>query len=41
MALLARARGDESTYREFRDRYRETAAAIGYEGHLARVEAMP
>jgi hypothetical protein len=39
-ALLARARGDESTYREFRDRYRETAAAIGYEGHLARAEAM-
>jgi hypothetical protein len=40
-ALLARAAGDESTYREHRDRYRETAAAIGYEGHLARAEAMP
>jgi hypothetical protein len=39
-ALLARARGDEATYRNYRDRYRATAADLGYEGHMAIAEAM-
>ena len=33
-ALLARARGDEPAYRELRDRYREMANELGYEGHI-------
>ena len=40
-ALLSRAVGDESAYVTYRDRYRDTAAAMNYEGHLARAEAMP
>jgi adenylate cyclase len=40
-ALLARARGDEARYREFRDRYREMATSLGFEGHMAMAEAMP
>jgi len=40
-ALLARARGDEATYRDYRDRYRATAASLGFEGHIAWAEAMP
>jgi hypothetical protein len=40
-ALLARAHGDESTYRDFRDRYRDMAKTLGYEGHIAWAEAMP
>jgi adenylate cyclase len=39
-ALLARARGDEAGYREFRDRYRAKATALGFEGHMALAEAM-
>jgi adenylate cyclase len=39
-ALLARARGDEAGYREFRDRYRAMATACGFEGHIAMAEAM-
>jgi class 3 adenylate cyclase len=39
--LLARARGDDGAYRDFRDRYRETAAALAFEGHMAWAEAMP
>jgi adenylate cyclase len=39
-ALLARARGDEGTYRDFRDRYRLMATSIGFEGHIAMAEAM-
>ncbi|MDT5348102.1 MAG: hypothetical protein QOH91_1389 [Mycobacterium sp.] len=39
-ALLARARGDEAGYREFRDRYRAKATACGFEGHIAMAEAM-
>ncbi|MDT5350641.1 MAG: hypothetical protein QOH91_3928 [Mycobacterium sp.] len=35
-ALLARARGDEAGYREFRDRYRKLATELGFEGHMAR-----
>jgi hypothetical protein len=40
-ALLARARGDESSYREFRDRYRAMANELGFEGHMALAAAMP
>jgi hypothetical protein len=39
-ALLARAHGDDSTYREYRDRYRDMARTLGYEGHIAWAEAM-
>ena len=39
-ALLAQARGDESTYRSFRDRYRTMAMSLGFEGHMALAEAM-
>jgi hypothetical protein len=40
-ALLAQALGDESTYRDFRDRYRGMAKTLGFEGHIAWAEAMP
>jgi class 3 adenylate cyclase len=40
-ALLARARGDEATYRDYRDRYRAMARTLGFEGHIAWAEAMP
>jgi hypothetical protein len=40
-ALLARARGDEVEYRDLRDRYREMANALGFEGHIAWAAAMP
>ena len=39
-ALLARARGDEVGYRDFRDRYRDMARTLGFEGHIAWAEAM-
>ena len=32
-ALLARARGDAAAYAHFRDRYRDMARTLGYEGH--------
>ncbi|OBI38581.1 AAA family ATPase [Mycobacterium colombiense] len=40
-ALLARARGDEAAYTQFRDDYRDMAKTLGYEGHIAWAEAMP
>jgi class 3 adenylate cyclase len=40
-ALLARARGDEAAYRDLRDRYRDMARKLGFEGHIAWAEAMP
>jgi adenylate cyclase len=40
-ALLARARGDEASYRDYRDSYRDMAKTLGYEGHIAWAEAMP
>ncbi len=40
-ALLALARGEETTYRDHRVRYREMAKALGFEGHIAWAEAMP
>jgi len=39
-ALLARAHGDEAGYREYRDRYRDMATSLGFEGHIAWAEAM-
>ena len=39
-ALLARARRDEAGYRDFRDRYRDMAKTLGFEGHIAWAEAM-
>jgi hypothetical protein len=40
-ALLARAHGDDTTYRDYRDRYRDMAKTLGFEGHMAWAEAMP
>jgi hypothetical protein len=40
-ALLARARGDDARYRDFRDRYRDMAKTLGFEGHMTWAEAMP
>jgi adenylate cyclase len=40
-ALLARARGDDATYAHFRDRYRDMAKSLGFEGHIAWAQAMP
>jgi hypothetical protein len=40
-ALLARAHGDETGYRDYRDRYRAMAESLGFEGHIAMAEAMP
>jgi hypothetical protein len=39
-ALLARALGDESAHRDLRDRYRDMAETLGFEGHIAWAEAM-
>jgi adenylate cyclase len=40
-ALLARAHGDAATYAQFRDRYRDMAKTLGFEGHIALAEGMP
>jgi class 3 adenylate cyclase len=40
-ALLAHAHGDETVYREYRDRYRDVATSLGFEGHIAWAEALP
>jgi class 3 adenylate cyclase len=40
-ALLARAHGDETAYRNYRDRYRAFATSLGFEGHMKWAEAMP
>jgi adenylate cyclase len=40
-ALLAQKQCDELAYRNFRDRYRKMAVELGFEGHMARAEAMP
>ena len=39
-ALLARAHGDDAAYAHFRDRYRDMAKTLGFEGHIAWAEAM-
>jgi class 3 adenylate cyclase len=40
-ALLTRAHGDEARYHEYRDRYRDMATSLGFEGHMKWAEAMP
>jgi hypothetical protein len=40
-ALLAHARGDHTAYRDYRDRYRDMARTLGFEGHIEWAEAMP
>jgi hypothetical protein len=40
-ALLARAHGDTAAYAHFRDRYREMARSLEFDGHKAWAEAMP
>jgi class 3 adenylate cyclase len=40
-ALMARAHGDGAAYTNFRDRYRDMAKTLGYEGHIDCAEAMP
>jgi class 3 adenylate cyclase len=40
-ALLARTHGDTTAYADFRDRYRDMARSLGFEGHVAWAEAMP
>jgi class 3 adenylate cyclase len=39
-ALLARARGDAAAYAQLRDRYRDMARTLGFDGHIAWAEAM-
>ena len=40
-ALLARAHGDAAAYTDLRDRYRDMARTLGFEGHIEWAEAMP
>ena len=40
-ALLTRAHGDDTAYRDYRDRYRDMARTLGFDGHIAWAEAMP
>jgi adenylate cyclase len=40
-ALLAQAHEDKARYRHYRDRYRERATSLGFEGHVKWAEAMP
>jgi adenylate cyclase len=40
-ALLARAHRDAAAYADFRDRYRDMAKTLGFEGHIEWAEAMP
>jgi adenylate cyclase len=39
-AWEAEARGDDASYRDYRDRYREMGNSLGFEGHIARAEEM-
>ena len=39
-ALLSRARGDDTAYRDLVSRYRAMATELGFEGHIAWAEAM-
>jgi class 3 adenylate cyclase len=40
-ALLTQARGDAAAYADFRDRYRDMAKTLGFEGHIDMADAMP
>jgi hypothetical protein len=39
-ALLARAHGDTVAYAQLRDRHRDMARSLGFEGHMEWAEAM-
>ena len=39
-ALAARAHRDDAAYAHLRDRYRDMAKTLGFEGHIAWAEAM-
>ena len=40
-ARLAQAQGEAAAYANFRDRYRDMAKALGFEGHIDWAQAMP
>jgi hypothetical protein len=40
-ALLARANGDDASYRDYWYRYRAMATSLGFEGHIKWADAMP
>jgi hypothetical protein len=40
-ALLAQAHGDAAAFAQFRDRYRDMAKSLGFEGHIDWAEALP
>ena len=40
-ALIAHAKGEDASYREFRDQYQDLATRLGFEGHMALAAAMP
>jgi hypothetical protein len=40
-ALLAWARGDAAASTDFRDRYRDMAKTLGFEGHIDMADAIP
>ena len=40
-ALLVRAHSDAAAYMELRDRYRDMAKTLGFDGHIEWAEAMP
>ena len=40
-ALLARARGDAAAYADLKDRYRDMARTLDFEGHIDFADAMP
>ncbi|HWX99057.1 MAG TPA: cyclase, partial [Mycobacterium sp.] len=40
-AFLAQAHGDAAAYADLRDRYRDMARSLGFEGHIVWAEAMP
>ena len=40
-ALLARAHGDAVAYAHLRDRYRDMAKTLEFDGHIAWAEGMP
>ena len=39
-ALLARAHGEETRYRDYRNRYRDMAKTLGFDGHIEWAAAM-
>jgi adenylate cyclase len=39
-ALLAWGYGDETSHRDYRDRYRAMATELGFEGHMKWADAM-